>query len=115
MPAGTVPVSVSSLLPVPMTTLVFSRALPPTVAVALVVKSSPVMVSVPPPYEAPLVVVSYALNGSSTFTRIGSGDLTIPATWVTANTPAGIIASHQQGGAPFVATFASFSVSRLNG
>lgn len=64
---------------------------------------------------APLVTVSYSLYGSSTFTRIGSGDLTVPATWVTANTPAGLIASHQQGGSPFVATFANFSVTRVNG
>ena len=63
----------------------------------------------------PLAVVSYSLAGSSTFTRIGTGDLKLPPSWVTAGTPAGVVASHQQGGSPFVATFASFSVTRLNG
>lgn len=64
---------------------------------------------------APLVVVSYSLYGTSTWTRINTGDVTIPATWITANTPAGLIASHQGGGAPFVANFANFSVTRVNG
>jgi len=64
---------------------------------------------------APRVYVSYSLYGSSTFTRINSGDVTVPTSWITANTPAGIIASHQQGGTPFVATFANFSVTRVNG
>ncbi|WP_111767672.1 hypothetical protein [Nakamurella deserti] len=64
---------------------------------------------------APQVVVSYSLYGTSTWTRINTGDVSIPATWVTANTPAGIIASHQQGGSPFVANFANFSVTRVNG
>lgn len=64
---------------------------------------------------APLVVVSYSLYGSTTFTKINTGDVTIPATWITARTPAGLIASHQGGGSPFVANFASFSVTRVNG
>jgi hypothetical protein len=64
---------------------------------------------------APQVVVSYSLYGSSTFTRVNTGEVSVPATWMTANTPAGIIASHQQGGTPFVATFANFSVTRVSG
>ncbi|MEO5834277.1 MAG: hypothetical protein ABIR83_13030 [Nakamurella sp.] len=64
---------------------------------------------------APQVVVSYSLYGTSTWTRVNSGEVTIPPTWITANTPAGIIASHQQGGSPFVANFADFSVTRVSG
>ncbi len=63
----------------------------------------------------PQVVVSYSLYGTSTWTRINTGEVSIPATWITANTPAGLIASHQGGGSPFTANFANFSITRVSG
>jgi hypothetical protein len=65
-----------------------------------------------PPNDAlPTATISYALNGAATFTTLGTAT-TLPTGWITANTPAGIVASHQQGGSPFTATFASFTVER---
>jgi hypothetical protein len=71
-----------------------------------------ILVDPVPPSGGPTATVSYALNGSPTFTNINSSPIGIPAAWITANTPAGIVASHQQGGSPFTATFASFAVNR---
>jgi hypothetical protein len=65
----------------------------------------------PPNNALPTATVSYALNGSATFTTLGTA-VTLPTSWITANTPAGIVTSHQQGGSPFAATFASFAVER---
>jgi hypothetical protein len=60
----------------------------------------------------PFANVSYALNGATTFTALNTAPIAIPTSWVTANTPAGIVTSHQQGGRSFLAAFASFSVAR---
>jgi hypothetical protein len=60
----------------------------------------------------PFATVSYALSGSSTFTNLTSGNVTIPGSWITANTPAGITAYHTSGGSSFSARFADFSVAR---
>jgi hypothetical protein len=65
-----------------------------------------------PPSGGPTATVSYALNGSPTFTNINSSPIGVPTSWITANTPAGIVTSHQQGGSPFTATYASFVVNR---
>ncbi len=59
----------------------------------------------------PLVTVSYALNGSATFTKLNTADLNIPPSWLSANAPAGIVTSNQQGGSAFPATFANFVVT----
>jgi hypothetical protein len=59
----------------------------------------------------PAVTVSYAVNGSSTFTALSTGAITLPTSWLTANTPAGIVTS-SLGGAAFTASYASFSVAR---
>ncbi len=60
----------------------------------------------------PYANVSYALSGSSTFTRLNTADISIPTGWITSNTPAGVVTSHQQGGTQFTAVFANFAVSR---
>lgn len=64
------------------------------------------------PYDGePFATVSYALNGGA-YVALNTSRIPIPTGWITANTPAGIIASHQEGGSPFTASFASFAVSR---
>jgi hypothetical protein len=60
----------------------------------------------------PTASVSYALNGATTFTALNTAPIAIPKAWITANTPGGIMTSHQQGGSPFTASFASFAVTR---
>jgi hypothetical protein len=65
-----------------------------------------------PQNGSPFASVSYALNGATTFTALNTSQIAIPTSWVTANTPAGIVTSHQQGGTAFTASFASFSVTR---
>lgn len=59
----------------------------------------------------PLVTISYALNGAATFAKLNTADLYIPPSWISANAPAGIVTSHQQGGSAFAATYANFVVS----
>jgi regulation of enolase protein 1 (concanavalin A-like superfamily) len=58
----------------------------------------------------PRVTVSFATDGNSNFTTVGS-TFNIPGSWITASTPAGIMTS-SSGGTQFTATYADFSVSR---
>jgi len=59
----------------------------------------------------PSATVAFAVNGSTAFTTVGTTTV-LPRGWITATTPAGIMTSNQQGGAPFDATYEDFVVSR---
>lgn len=56
--------------------------------------------------------IFYAVNGSATFTKVNTNTVTVPDSWITANTAAGIITSHQQGGAQFTAVYENFRITR---
>ena len=54
---------------------------------------------------------TYGLLGAA-YAMLSVDPVVLPTTWLTTNSPAGIATSNQQGGSPFTATYANFSVTR---